>query len=1636
MDISLFEHDIKPKKEKFEMKNKGLNLLVATFVLICCIICSFALVACSKSDANGYVGTYYEYKNGQKTDFWIKLDKDAWSSSDEAGGRLEINGEEVTAYAKIFGEEDVFFTGTVKDGVLTYSMIRGMEYKAYKDGAYENGSTGNENNPNNPDTPNKETFTVTFNTVGGSSVSNATVSSGNTVAAPADPTKSGYNFVGWYSDSSYTNKWQFTTPVRSNITLYAKWEAQIAKYTVSFDSNGGSAVTSVQVNDGDKLTAPTQPVRKMYVFNGWYKDSGFTQVWDFDTDTVTKNITLYAKWKEEEVRITSVNNATIADNEITMVVSEGTDDVDMNGKVVLNNPNATWKLYYDKLGQMEIPTKLATNKNETLGEGSNLFYIVVTNANGTQTKNYVLDIYKKYEVKVAVYGLNGTTPIETLSAVTLETMPTPTATVTGYTIIGWDSTSVAPGKTLPKDSPRLINLTAKLKANTYKVTLDGKGGTLDETEYNAIFASAITLPVPAKEGYTFIGWYKGDEKVTNGKGQTTWTIAKDTALTAKYRANVYSVTADKNISAAGTVSASGNADSAVLTFDNNGRTGATEIDPQTVTYYYGMSVPTPPKADGYLFTGWYKEPACKTRFDFTKNIYCDTTAYAGWYYTGTSSTVRYMYEYSAEIQVTTSDDYQYIYFAPVTSGTYYLYYKNSTSSSTNAARMTVYNRTKNTNVKSETSVTNTSYTSVSFTANAGDIYYVRVGKYSSSSTFSCYLKPSATTSDKGYFRTPDNVASAGFQSRVSLRATTNNGYTFIGWYKGKEKVSSDLSMTITAPSENVVYTAKWYKLDLQLSDTKAGSVGGLTKAYKVGDSATITATTNAGYTFIGWYDGETKLTDELSYTFNMPSENKTYTAKWILCPVTLEKNIEEAGNVSGVEKTILGKETTITATTNIGYTWVGWYDGETKLTDELSYTFNMPSENKTYTAKWACYTLSTETNMSGAGTYTKKSEVKTTAGTEVTLTATTNDGYTWLGWYDGETKLTDELSYTFEMPSESKTYTAKWTCYTISTETNMSGAGTYTQKSEVKTTAGAEVTLKTTTNDGYTWLGWYEGETKITDELTYTFIMPNESKTYMAKYGQVYDEIIITKNTNGGTFTMTGDTTQGTLTAVTDLGYTWIGWYDGETKLTEELIYTFNFLDGVGKIYTAKWILCPVTLEKNIEEAGNVSGVEGATKVGEEVTITATTNDGYTFIGWYDGDTLVGVDLEYTFVMSAESKTYTAKWILCPVTIEKNIEEAGTVSGVEGTTKVGEEVTITSTTNAGYTWVGWYDGDSKVSEELTYTFIMSTEIKTYTAKFEKCTEHTPDDNCVCTKCGAVDIIAVGKALKSKAYIRHNNDIYFGSYPQTKVTDNNITATLNNMAGTLPTSSNSANWTAYYYYTDGSQRDFMWYIDKEYNGEKYRGVYFTEYRPHNRGYSGARYSYQDDNGYYTGVIYWFKYEPIKWSILSEENGKVLLLADIALDSQQYNIDNYNGYKTKNGRKVYANDYVESDIRRFINYSFYNRAFNDLQKALIKTFEIQFTGIKINDNVFLLERSDIRQYFDENALRQKKSTDYAKSQGCWTSTDSSYKGNCSWWLRTANLYPGTSNTITVGGIYSTYDVNNTTYGVVPALWISLS
>ena len=142
------------------------------------------------------------------------------------------------------------------------------------------------------------TYTVSFNSNGGSAVSNQTINAGQKATRPTDPTKAYNNFLGWYKESSLTNLWDFDTDVvTDNITLFAKWE--VITYTVSFNSNGGTAVTAQTVNGGTLLTEPTEPTKTDgYIFDGWYKESTFDNLWNFSSDTVTENKTLYAKWAE------------------------------------------------------------------------------------------------------------------------------------------------------------------------------------------------------------------------------------------------------------------------------------------------------------------------------------------------------------------------------------------------------------------------------------------------------------------------------------------------------------------------------------------------------------------------------------------------------------------------------------------------------------------------------------------------------------------------------------------------------------------------------------------------------------------------------------------------------------------------------------------------------------------------------------------------------------------------------------------------------------------------------------------------------------------------------------------------------------------------------------------------------------------------------------------------------------------------------------------------------------------------------------------------------------------------------------------------------------------------------------------
>ena len=140
-----------------------------------------------------------------------------------------------------------------------------------------------------------EKFTVSFNSNGGSSVASQTVNAGEKVTKPTDPTKTNFKFAGWYCDSALSEAYDFSTPVLSNITLYAKWTAESGTFTVTFNSNGGSAVPAQTVKAGEKAVKPSNPTKSGCTFSGWYSDSALTTQYNFNS-AVTANVTLYAKW--------------------------------------------------------------------------------------------------------------------------------------------------------------------------------------------------------------------------------------------------------------------------------------------------------------------------------------------------------------------------------------------------------------------------------------------------------------------------------------------------------------------------------------------------------------------------------------------------------------------------------------------------------------------------------------------------------------------------------------------------------------------------------------------------------------------------------------------------------------------------------------------------------------------------------------------------------------------------------------------------------------------------------------------------------------------------------------------------------------------------------------------------------------------------------------------------------------------------------------------------------------------------------------------------------------------------------------------------------------------------------------------
>lgn len=583
--------------------------------------------------------------------------------------------------------------------------------------------------------------------------------------------------------------------------------------------------------------------------------------------------------------------------------------------------------------------------------------------------------------------------------------------------------------------------------------------------------------------------------------------------------------------------------------------------------------------------------------------------------------------------------------------------------------------------------------------------------------------------------------------------------------------------------------------------------------------------------------------------------------------------------------------------------------------------------------------------------------------------------------------------------------------------------------------------------------GWKTGEGKQYSETDRIW----EDTTFYANWENL-DEHVVTLNASGGDVATSSvyveENNSYTLPVPTRAGYRFMGWYTSyggdEIRLTNSSgnSYDYWYIEQDTTAY-AVWeqYIFNVTFNTNDGELPN-GETNAQIEIDTSYTLPIPVREHYRFTGWYanyDGEAIRLTNetgnSTHSWYIEQDTTAY-ATWEEVVYTVTYNLNGGTNAAGNPSeytiltlgsddaiTLSAPEKRDISYALNSNgtinvtqdiYTFEGWYTNPEFTNNQVTELTIDTGNVTLY-AKWSEPTTTTTTGNYV--------------RLDSSNNVSDTGEyILFGSYPQTRVTDGTITAALNDMRGTLPTSSNSYDWISYGYYISGDVMNFMWYIDLEYSGEKYRGVYFTSYRN----------SYQDDNGYSTGTVYWFKYEPIKWRILSESDGKAMILSELILDSQQYDYDG-----------SYSSNYANSTIRAWLNDTFYNTAFGNMQQAIIETTEVDnslsstsdpsaynpYVCENTFDKVFLLSyREAINSLYGfststtDDTTRQKHGSDYCKVQGLYYYY---YFRSNSYWLLRSPHSGGADHVLSTypdGHLNTTY-VNDSSRGIVPALWINL-
>ena len=400
-------------------------------------------------------------------------------------------------------------------------------------------------------------------------------------------TRVGYTQVGWSTVDGGEKVYDFKDIYTKNeaLTLYPVWNTN--KYTIAFDTNGGSEIAPITQDYGTEIIAPDNPTRKGYTFKGWDKEIPETMPAD--------NITVKAQWEINQYTITFDTNG---GSEIAPITQD-------YGTEITAPDNPTRKGYTFKGWDKEIPeTMPAENITVKAQWEINQYTITFDTNGGSEIPPITQD-----------YGTEITAPAD--------------PTRKGYTFKGWDKEIP---ETMPADN---ITVKAQWEINQYTITFDTNGGS-EIAPITQDYGTEITAPdKPTRKGYTFKGW---DKEIPETMP------AENITVKAQWEINQYTITFDTNggseiapitqdygteITAPDkptrkgytfkgwdkeipetmpaeniTVKAQWEINQYTITFDTN---GGSEIAPITQDYGTEITAPDKPTRKGYTFKGWDKE---------------------------------------------------------------------------------------------------------------------------------------------------------------------------------------------------------------------------------------------------------------------------------------------------------------------------------------------------------------------------------------------------------------------------------------------------------------------------------------------------------------------------------------------------------------------------------------------------------------------------------------------------------------------------------------------------------------------------------------------------------------------------------------------------------------------------------------------------------------------------------------------------------------------------------------------------------------------------------------------------------------------------------------------------------------------